>query len=289
MRPLNTIKREIMEKLTDEETSRIKTAEISIRKHRKLRYRLLPYIYSTAYVNYLTGIPLCRPMLLAFPENSRCRQDHFPYQYMFGESFLVAPVYGDFQTLEIYLPPGNCWIDYWDRKEYKGGQLLTYNTTDAEKLPLFIRSGSIIPMRREQNWIEAGETWDPLILDIYPDRSSEFALYEDDGRTVYYRDGQYAKTIFECSRGSSETKIIINRSEGEYLGKPNARTLFLQVNMMKSPPSEVTLNSEVLTGLRDPGGPEKESDGWTYDSGQERVTIRFRKEASERSEIIISQ
>ncbi|KPL09716.1 MAG: hypothetical protein AMS26_22520 [Bacteroides sp. SM23_62] len=288
MRPLNTLKREIMEKLTDEKTSRIKTAEISIRKHRKLRYRLLPYIYSTAYVNYLTGMPICRPILLAFPEDSRCRQDHFPYQYMFGESILVAPVYGDFKTMEIYLPPGNSWIDYWDKKIYSGGQLLTYETTDAEKLPLFVRNGSIIPMREEQNWIETGEIWDPLILDIYPDTASSFTLYEDDGRTTYYKDGQFTKTMFECSMNDSEISVIINKSEGEYIGHPNKRNYIIQLNLIRRPPERITLNTIELQESINSNSLEDDKFGWTYDSKRGMVIIKISVRTSEESEIVVS-
>jgi len=287
MKPLNAMKREIMENLTSEETYDIKTAENSIRKHRKLRYSLLPYIYSTAYLNYLTGMPICRPMLLAFPEDSRCRQNHFPYQYMFGESILVAPVYGDFNTMEIYLPPGNSWIDYWDKRKYDGGQLITYNTVDPEKLPLFIRSGTFIPMRKEQNWIGAGEIWDPLTMDIYPDTAFSFTLYEDDGRTIYYQDGQFTKTIFECSLRSTETSIIINKSEGNYNGKPDERTLLLRLNMVESQPKTVTLNAKELKEVHDFDSLENELSGWTWDREQEIVIIKLSSKTSEESEIIV--
>ncbi len=287
-RPLNTVKREIMEKLTDEGTCRIKTAENSIRKHRKLRYRLLPYIYSTAYVNYFTGMPICRPMLLAFPEDSRCKQDQFPYQYMFGESILVAPVYGDLNTMEIYLPKGCNWVDYWDKKIYTGGQVLTYKTTDTEKLPLFVRSGAIIPMRKEQNWIEVGEIWDPLTLDIYPDTTSSFALYEDDGRTTYYQDGQFAKTVIDCSKTLSEISIVINKAEGDYNGKPNDRNFLLHLNMVEKPPKTISLNAEKIREVHDINSLENEFHGWTYDGDQGRVMIKLFNKSYEGSEIVVT-
>ena len=113
-----------------------RTAENSIRKYLKLRYRLLPYIYSLAYDHYLTGMPMARPMDLAFPTDAGCREDHWPYQYMFGESLLVAPVYADLNSMEIYLPKGSEWIDYWNHRVYPGGSLIDYDTSDPEKLPL---------------------------------------------------------------------------------------------------------------------------------------------------------
>jgi len=239
-------------------------------------------------MNHLTGMPICRPMLLAFPEDSRCRQDHFPYHYMFGESILVAPVYGDFNTMEIYLPPGNSWIDYWDKKIYSGGQLLTYETTDAEKLPLFVRSGSIIPMREEQNWIESGEIWDPLILDIYPDTVSKFELYEDDGRTIYYQDGHFAKTVFKCSKKSSVISIVINTSVGKYNGKPDERTFLLRLNMVEDPPGTVTLNAEKLKEVQGNKSLDDEIYGWTYDRPKEMVIIKLSCKTAKESEIILN-
>jgi alpha-glucosidase (family GH31 glycosyl hydrolase) len=206
---------------------------------------------------------------------------------MFGNSILVAPVYGDFNTMEIFLPPGNDWIDYWDKKKYGGGQLLTYNTTDAEKLPLFIRSGAIIPMRKEQNWIEVGEIWDPLTLDLYPDTNSSFILYEDDGRTIYYQDGQFAKTLLECSRGSEQITLTINKTEGEYRGKPDMRTFLLQLNLDGSQPGTVTVNNKEVKKVPGPDSLEEEITGWTLDGEPGAMIIKLQKKASIKSEIVV--
>ncbi len=260
--------------LTDEKKALLPTAENSIRKHRKLRYRLLPYIYSTAYVNYLTGFPICRPMLLAFPHDLHCDRDQWPFQYMFGENFLVAPVYADLNSMEIYLPEGHDWIDYWDKTVYKGGQVIDYNTSDVEKLPLFVRSGAIIPMRKDQNWIEKGETWDPVILDIYPFRASEFTLYEDDKFTTAYQQGEFSKTAIECHDDSSKIVISINKAAGEYKGKPGHRAWILQINQSGGCPSRVVDGKMTLTRYLEPDALEGVTSGWLYDPEQERVYVR---------------
>lgn len=202
------------------------TAENSIRKHRKERYKLLPYIYSIAYKNYLTGIPICRPMLIAFPDDYLCNSDTWPYQYMFGPNILVTPVYGDFKTMEIYLPRENDWIDYWSNEVYKGGGVINYNTEDVEKLPLFIKAGAILPKRPERNWIEEEAQEERLILDIYPSNNlSSFTLYEDDGKSIAYQKGDYSSIIISQSYSENGELIIsIGKAKGTFNNKLISRT-----------------------------------------------------------------
>jgi len=240
--------------------------ENSIRLHRKLRYRLLPYIYSTAYENYLTGIPICRPMLLAFPDDYRCKQNQFPYQYMFGESILVAPVIADLTTMEIYLPKDFKWIDYWNKKEYNGGQLITYDTRDVGKLPLFIKSGSILPMRKEQNWIVPSEQDSILTLDIYPSDSSSFTLFEDDGNSTKYQKGEFGKTIFQCETNSTDILIRISKMDGDYTGKLLNRSLISYINLIKETPSEVFFNDKSIIKTNNYKTCLKTSNSWFYDN-----------------------
>ncbi|MBL7111608.1 MAG: DUF5110 domain-containing protein [Bacteroidales bacterium] len=280
--------RQAFDELTEEQKELLPTAENSIRKHRKVRYSMLPYIYSTAYVNYLTGLPICRPMLLAFPEDLHVNRDQWPYQYMFGENLLVAPVYADLNSMEIYLPEGHQWIDYWDKTVFAGGQVIDYNTSDVEKLPLFIRSGAIIPMRKEQNWIETGEVWDPLTLDIYPAESSSFTLYEDDGRSIYYQDGQYAKTKIEYTCDTSQITIKLKKSVGEYKGKPEDRRYLIRLNMVTSQPKTASLNGREMPEADDLSPLENRSPGWTYDEQSGIVLIGFRHVTSEDVRIHLS-
>ena len=262
------------DELSEGQKELLPTAENSIRKHRKVRYRILPYIYSTAYVNYLTGIPICRPMVLAFPGDLHVARDRWPYQYMFGEDLLVAPVYEDLNSMEVYLPEGYQWIDYWDKTVYAGGQMIDYNTTDVEKLPLFIRSGAIIPMRKEQNWIEAGEVWDTLTLDIYPDSSSFFILYEDDGHSTNYQNGEYSQTVFQCQQTKDEKITIkMDKSEGDYKGKPENRTYILQVNLIDSEPVAVRSGPAYLKRINNSEDFAPEKSAWLFDDEKKLVRI----------------
>ena len=221
------------------------TAENSIRKHRKERYKLLPYIYSTAYENYLTAIPICRPMLIAFPDDYLCFSDTWPYQYMFGPNILVAPVYGDFKTMEIYLPRENDWIDYWSKEVYKGGGIINYNTEDVEKLPLFVKSGGIIPKTPERNWIEEGMQEEQLIIDIYPSNKSSFVLYEDDGKSMAYQKGDYSKTtISQKLEENGDLIIHIEEAKGDFENKLTNRVWNVRVLDVLNEYNAVTVNGK---------------------------------------------
>ncbi|KPL10524.1 MAG: hypothetical protein AMS26_21375 [Bacteroides sp. SM23_62] len=279
--------REAYQGLSREELALLPTAENSIRKHRKVRYRMIPYIYSAAYENYLTGMPICRPMLLAFPDDLRVNRDQWPYQYMFGENLLVAPVYADLNSMEIYLPEGFQWIDYWDKTVYDGGQIIDYNTSDIEKLPLFIRSGAIIPMRKDQNWIETGEVWDPLTLDIYPDSVSSFTLFEDDGRSINYQKGEYSKTVFECNADADKIFIRAGRAVGAYAGMPVRRSVILQVNLLDECPYRVIIGRETSEKNEDREAFNTTSSGWYYDRDNRMVHIKFGKASSEETNVQI--
>lgn len=257
------------------------TAESSIRIHRKLRYRILPYIYATAFVNYLTGFPISRPLLLAFPNDLHCNRDQWPFQYMFGENFLVAPVYADFNSMEIYLPEGSTWIDYWDKTCYKGGQVIDYSTSDMDKLPLFIRSGAIIPMRGEKNWIETGDVWDPLIIDIYPEGSSSFSLFEDDKRTTNYQVGEFSKTPIICIHDSSKTEIRIDEASGDYNGKPENRNIILRVNLVDNAPAQVQSNTCKMVKHINIVDFNETASGWLYDSAKHQVLIKVETKTTE--------
>ncbi len=252
---------------TPEEISDQPKAEESIRKHRKLRYRLLPYIYSTAYQNYLEGMPVCRPMMIAFPEDHRCNANQWPYQYFLGENLLVAPVYGDFNSMEIYLPKGNDWIDYWDGTKYEGGQILHYNTADVSKLPLFVKAGAIIPMRQEMDWIDPAIP-DELTIDIYPSGDSDFQLYEDDGLSMQYQNEGFGLTTISCEFESPEKlKVHISVMKGSYEGKPQNRSFSLQLNSIEKSPKDVFWNVKKL--------PNSGRDSWFFNENKKQVIIRF--------------
>ncbi len=202
------------------------SAEASIRKHHRLRYQLIPYLYSHALQNHRTGMPICRPLLLAFPDDPACNADQWPYQYLFGSELLVAPVCADITTMPIYLPGGQRWLDWWDGTLHEGGQTLSYDTSDVEKLPLFLREGGILPMQDECQWIESGKTPDLLTVTLVPPaegRTAPFDLLEDDGVSLRYQKGEVACTPIVCRREGDHVVVEIGPVTGGYRGQPELR------------------------------------------------------------------
>ncbi|MBL8160408.1 MAG: hypothetical protein JNJ61_00365, partial [Anaerolineae bacterium] len=151
-----------------------------VRRYAKLRYQLFPYLYSTSYEATQTGMPVIRPLVLAFPDDpGGYRED---LEYMLGPWLLVAPVYDSGDRRRVYLPPG-VWIDYWTQERHQGP---THLLVDAplDRLPLFVRAGAIIPMMAEAQRIPDGMI-DPLILDIYPAETLRYTFQEDEGVTSF--------------------------------------------------------------------------------------------------------
>ena len=125
--------------------------------------------------------------------------------------------------MEIYLPRGGEWIDYWNHQVYRGGRIIDYDTSDAEKLPLFVRAGSIIPMRAEANWIEPGLPDNPIFLDVYPSNvKASFTLYEDDGLSYSYEKGESASIPIQWNEASQT--LAIGKREGSFRGMLKERT-----------------------------------------------------------------
>jgi alpha-glucosidase len=156
----------------------------------KLRYRLIPYIYTMMHEAATSGTPIMRPLVLEFPEDPKT---HGIFdQFMLGPSIMVAPVYQpETKCRQVYLPKGE-WLDLYTHKVIAGNR---YVLGDAplEKIPVFLREGAIIPMGREMHFV--GEQEQTLgIIDICPSRnarSGKFSLYVDDGETEQYRAGHF--------------------------------------------------------------------------------------------------
>ena len=161
----------------------------------KLRYQLLPYIYSNAYQNHTSGRPLMRPLVFDYPnDKTACECKH---QYMFGDSLMIAPVvdYGK-RSADVYLPDG-AWYDFWTDREYKGGQTVTVSAP-LDRIPVFVKAGAIIPMVESAD--HTGEVdFSNVTLHTYPGASGAFTLYEDAGEGYAYENGEYRLTDVRMS------------------------------------------------------------------------------------------
>lgn len=212
-----------------------------------LRYRLIPYIYTMAHLASEKAVPVMRAMSLIYPKDPKC--DDYLHQYMFGDAFLVSA----FQKT-VYLPEGE-WIDYWTGEKWQGEQEIEAEFPKDKGGPLFVKSGSIIPTQEVKNSIGT-ETPENIVWEIFPKGDSKFTLYEDDGESYKYLDGEVAKTVVECSENKNNIKITTHSRIGQYNNMPEKRTHSFKIHY---PNRKMFLKNENIS--------------WHYDAELEILTI----------------
>jgi alpha-D-xyloside xylohydrolase len=162
-----------------------KEAEPLLEKYLKLRYTLMPYIYSLGYQSWLSGAPFMRALPLDFPNDPKVTD--LRDEYMFGPAFLVAPVTEQGATSrEVYLPAGADWYNYWTNERVKGGQTIRVNAP-IDTLPLFVRAGSILPLGAAVENTHQAQAIEKVR--VYPGADASFTLFSDDGTSYAYEQG----------------------------------------------------------------------------------------------------
>ena len=253
-------------------------AEAISKKYISLRYQLLPYIYTMAYENYLTGMPLARPLFFEYPELQFLY--NYSDEYFWGDNFLVAPVVDEGVTYKnVFIPEGD-WVDFFMDVVYQGPQNFVLEVP-LEKLPLFVKRGSIIPMLPVMNYTDEFPA-DTLILVIYPGEGIEsmFSLYEDDGVSLGYQSGSFALTEFRQNIiMDDELNLFIHPSIGNYNGKLSERTYLSDIHHMGSEPTFVYKNGILLTGRNSYGELRNNPEGYYYDSGTRILYVQIKANA----------
>ena len=251
------------------------------RMYLKLKSQLMPYLYTTAASaanidtgNGDTGLPMVRAMLLE-EESDYTESTATQYQYMFGESFLVAPVYEDVNCDEdgndvrngIFLPgtENDIWIDYLTGDQYRGGQVLNNFDAPLWKLPVFVKANAIVPMYESNNNPQAQSESNPQGLDKTTRITEFFAIngentytgYEDDGSTVEnVQDksdeeygaqssisyGDHVSTVYRSAVDGDTATFTIDASTGSYEGYDSNRSSTFVVNMSGEPEAVVAKN-----------------------------------------------
>jgi alpha-glucosidase len=184
-----------------------------IRKYLKLRYTLLPFLYTTLEEAHRTGVPLFRPLLLNYQEDASTY--NLDDEFMIGDDLLVAPILKPDETRRlVYLPAGG-WIDYWTGKKYSGGTMINVEAP-LDVVPIFVRAGAIIPSGPPLNYV-GEKPVDPITLNIYPDSSEKASgsLYEDDGLSPAYNTGAFRRTTVSLRRAAGGLVVSIG-PEGTY-------------------------------------------------------------------------
>jgi alpha-glucosidase len=182
----------------------------------RLRYRLLPYMYSYAWHDHVAGVGLVRPLTFGWPDDPKVRSDCSAW--LFGQYLLVSPVVAQGQTTkQIYLPAGT-WTDWSNGRIYLGGRTITLATdsTDWGDIPLFIRQGAIIPTQPVADYI--GERPVTTIrVEVFPDsKPTDFDYYDDDGKTYAYEHGGYFLQRLSAQVTAAAVSLTVAASSGSY-------------------------------------------------------------------------
>jgi alpha-D-xyloside xylohydrolase len=190
----------------------------------KLRYRLLPYIYSIAWKTTTEGYTPMRALVMDFPGDRRALDA--ADEFMYGSALLVGPVTKtDATSRDIYLPAGSTWYDFWTGATIQGGQSISAQAP-LETIPLYVRAGSLIPMGPELQYTNE-KAADPIELRIYPGANDSFDLYEDDGLTYDYEKGQRA--IIPITWNDANATLTIGSRKGSFPSILQQRTFQIVV------------------------------------------------------------
>ena len=179
-----------------------KEAEPILEKYLRLRYELMPYIYSLGYRNWQTGAPIMRALPLDFPRDPKVAD--IRDEYMLGPAFLVAPVTEQGATSrEVYLPAGTDWYNFWTGARVKGGQEIDV-LAPIETIPLFVRAGSIVPLGSPVESTHRAQAIEKIR--VYPGADADFTLFSDDGRTYAYEKGAGSVTRLHWDQAAHRFK-----------------------------------------------------------------------------------
>ena len=225
----------------------------AIEKQIRLRYRLIPYIYSTAWQVTSNNDSYMRPLFADFSSDKKVWE--ITDELMFGRSILACPIVDPQYTEEKiirsnemtgwdrnevksegvksekldwtatktavkYLPKGVLWYDFWTNQTYKGGQNVTLQTS-LDRVPMFVRAGSILPLGPEMQYV-GEKAWDNLEIRVYPGADGSFVLYEDEGDSYNYEKGVYSTIPFRWN--NAKKTLTIGARKGNFPGMLTSRT-----------------------------------------------------------------
>jgi alpha-glucosidase len=242
-----------------------------IRDAIRLRYRLVPYFYSLLFEASTKGSPIMRPLVYEFQDDPNVLEESF--EFMLGPSLLVANVLDKGQTVKsVYLPKGAKWVDLKDGYYYEGGQTLNV-PVDLHSIPMFLRSGGIIPTAPGLTNIH-NETIESLNLLVEPSTTSTFTLYEDDGKTNEYQNGQYLTTRYQVS-SSDDGVVIAVHGAGQYPSK--VKRFNLEVLCPKTAPAQVSIGDQEIEQFLNYDKFVHASQGWFFNGENRRVMVKFER------------
>jgi oligosaccharide 4-alpha-D-glucosyltransferase len=237
----------------------------------RLRYRMLPYVYTLAWENTMTGMPLMRPLFFENEDDPSLIDEKDAY--LWGDAFLVAPVTDPgVDSVNVDLPPG-AWFDFWDGARYEGGRTASVGVT-LETIPVLVRAGSFVPMIGEIQTTR-DYTSEKLTVHYYADGSvdqSTGVMYDDDGVSrTSLADGRYELLNFAADHAGNTLAIGLERSGGSYEGMPSKRELTLVVHNWTSEIRSVRYGDTAVPLRR---RLRRNGDSAVYDAERKRLSIR---------------
>jgi alpha-D-xyloside xylohydrolase len=219
----------------------------------RLRYRMLPYIYSLAWMTTSEGYTPMRPLVMDFRTDDRAA--NIGDQFMFGPAILVNPVTEPAASIrQLYLPDAN-WYDFWSGTSTQGGRVVEA-AAPLDRIPLYVRAGSILPLGPEMEW-STEKPADPIELRVYRGADGDFTLYEDENDNYNYEKGVHATIPIHWD--DSKNLLTIGDRKGEFPGMLQKRTFRV-----------VVVRENHGTGI----GPSDEPDKIVQYSGQ-RIEVKL--------------
>ena len=188
--------------------------------YHRLRYRLMPYIYTVASGTHFADGTIMRPLVMDFAADRRGWD--IDDQYLFGPALLVAPV-SEFgaRSREVYLPAGSDWYEAANGQRLPGGQEYLA-PAPRERLPLFVRAGAIVPTGRNVQWT-GEDPQGPLTIHVFPGADGAFALYEDQGEDMGYARGEFARITLVWD--DAKRTLTIGERQGSFPGMASQRRI----------------------------------------------------------------
>jgi len=244
-------------------------AESIATRYIRLRYALLPYIYSAAWENHQSGLPLARPLIIDYPDDPEV--SNLTSQWLFGNSILVSPVTtAGASQQSIYLPEGE-WYDFNTGKPYPGQGRRTVSV--SEDLPLFVKAGSIVPMSPPSLYTDSPEMKKLVILSSYPNGSGNCVVYDDDGTTYDYENGSFSSVSTTHVRTEEKATITIGAKAGVFVTPE--RGWMVQLNWVGASPDSVLLDGTPMRELSADTLIPRHAAGWWYDAGSRNCLVKF--------------
>ena len=222
------------------------------RRYIGFRYQLMPYLYSSFYESTQNGMPVLRSLAIDYTTDPNIYDQKYQQQYLFGPSILVVPVKSNEELAQVYLPAGK-WFDLFTDKLFNGSQTIL-TESPINRLPLFVKSGSIIPMQKlVTSTIE--NPGDTLFIHFYAGLDkNQFVYYEDDAESYDYETGKYYKRNILYTPNNKS--ITFDKKEGVFISKYKIITLILhgfnaselnKLNINKSPLKIIQANHRFFT------------------------------------------